>query len=529
MKPSAAAQQTAIPPANKETEKMKPNATPSRPRKASFAVLATAIALLAGALGAAPAQAEFGLNSFDFSFTEPDATFGTQLSAATQAGSHPFAQTTSFRMNSHAEGGREFPDEEAKEVLFDLPPGFVGKPNVVPHCSTAEFLEIRLFENGCPTKTAIGFVVYSAANGGYVYNATAPVYSLPPAPGVPARFGFTAITVPIVVDVGVKQEPPYNLVAASRSIPQALAFFGAQLTLWGNPSDHAHDEFRGSCIFPYSISEGSEPPVFFSTGSCPVEIPEEPFLTMPARCDGPLQATATAESWQEPGKPVSATTSTHDFAEPPNPQGLTGCGKLNFTPRVESESTTKSAQTGSGLDFHVGFDDPGLTSSSGLAESQIKKAEITLPEGMTVNPSIGEGLGVCTPAQIARETIHSEPGEGCPQSSKIGTVHLQTPLIEEGIDGSVFLAQQDDPGTTEHGAENPFDSLIAFYIVLRNTNLGVLVKLPAKVEPDPRTGQLVTTLENVPQQPFSSFDFHFKEGQRAPLITPATCGEYTTK
>ncbi len=94
--------------------------------------------------------------------------------------------------------------------------------------------------------------------------------------------------------------------------------------------------------------------------------------------------------------------------------------------------------------------------------------------------------------------------------------------------GNVFIAQPDDPATSAHGAENPFDSLIAFYIVLKNKDLGVLVKVPAKVEPDPRTGQLVTTVDDAPQFPFGAFHFHFREGQRPPLITPPGCGTYAT-
>ena len=148
---------------------------------------------------------------------------------------------------------------------------------------------------------------------------------------------------------------------------------------------------------------------------------------------------------------------------------------------------------------------------------------------MTINPSVAEGLSVCTPAELARESSHSAPGEGCPQGSKLGSVHVKTPIVEEAVEGSVYLAQQDDPATSTPGAENPFDSLIAFYIVLQNQNLGVSVKIPAKVEPDPRTGQLVTTVTDAPQLPFSQFDLHFREGARSPLITPPACGGYETK
>jgi hypothetical protein len=59
-----------------------------------------------------------------------------------------------------------------------------------------------------------------------------------------------------------------------------------------------------------------------------------------------------------------------------------------------------------------------------------------------------------------------------------------------------------------------------------------MVKLPGKVEPDPKTGQLITTFGDapyeIPQVPFSHFRFHFREGGRSPLITPPRCGTYTT-
>jgi hypothetical protein len=57
----------------------------------------------------------------------------------------------------------------------------------------------------------------------------------------------------------------------------------------------------------------------------------------------------------------------------------------------------------------------------------------------------------------------------------------------------------------------------------------VLIKLAGKVTPNPVTGQLVTTFDNTPQLPFSHFNFHFREGAQAPLISPSTCGTYETK
>ena len=139
---------------------------------------------------------------------------------------------------------------------------------------------------------------------------------------------------------------------------------------------------------------------------------------------------------------------------------------------------------------------------------------------MTINPSQAEGLEVCSEADLARETLAAQPGEGCPQASKIGTVEVESPLIDEAIGGSLYVAAP---------YENPTGSLIALYVVLKSPRLGILVKQPLEVTPDPRTGQLISTAENMPQLPFSHFRLHFREGGRAPLVSPPGCGSFQTK
>ncbi len=90
--------------------------------------------------------------------------------------------------------------------------------------------------------------------------------------------------------------------------------------------------------------------------------------------------------------------------------------------------------------------------------------------------------------------------------------------MEEPIEGSLYVAKP---------YENPFDSLIVVYVVIKVPSRGVIVKLSAKVAPDPETGQLVTTFDDIPQiSVASSFGLHFREGARSPLVTPPTCGTY---
>jgi hypothetical protein len=501
-------------------------------RTRNIAAAALAAALLALAIAAPPAPAAFGLAHFDFTATNEDG------SPATHAGSHPYAITTAFDLNYSIPGSFELPDGEIRNLIVDQVAGLIGDATAVPRCSTAEFFSRVAAEAGCEDDAAVGLTAPRLE--GSTFYIQVPVYNLEPPPGIVTRLGFVVINVHVLIDVGVKDSGDHNIEGWLRETPQTLTVFGGDLELWGNPADPGHDRFRGRCgkdLLPSGVPTPREAPTgamiefFPGAESCPVSPshPHRPFLTLPRSCTGPALTAYRAESWAEPGKWVTGATLTHDDAEPPTPQGFTRCGKLIFDPAAEARATTDSAETGTGFDFNLSFHDEGLKNPVGLAQSETKKAVVTLPEGMTVNPSVGEGLAVCTPADLDRETIDSASGEGCPNASKIGTVHTETPLVGEPVDGSVYLAQQDDPATTTPGAENPFDSLLALYIVLRNQNLGVLVKLPAKVEPDPRTGQLVTTLDNAPQFPVSRFDFHFREGQRAPLVSPPACGTYTTE
>ncbi len=333
-----------------------------------------------------------------------------------------------------------------------------------------------------------------------------------------------------MIDVGLSQEPPYDLVATASSVPQAISFYGSRLTLWGDPSDPSHDPYRGSCL---QIAVSSGAPQFTSAGECPIAAPEEPFLTLPRSCTGPATSSYAADSWQNPGallpdgEPdltdpnwVTGSALTHDNAEPPNPQGFTGCNRLGFDPTITAKPTTKAADSPTGLDFSLDVNDEGLTNPTGIADSDIKKAEVTLPEGFSTNPSLAEGLNVCTEADLERETVESAPGAGCPDESKIGTVELESPLIEESVNGALYIAKP---------YENPSHSLLALYMVIKNPNLGIIIKQPLKVETNPETGQLTTVADNLPQLPFSHFRLHFREGARSPLVSPPGCGEYSAK
>jgi hypothetical protein len=496
-------------------------------RRAGIALIAAALALaFAAAFGAASASAAFGLKEFDVYFAEADGT------PAVQAGSHPYSIVTTLAVNTVPDVKYgEVPDEELKDLEVELPAGFAGNPAAVPRCSTEDFVTTHEGDAQtaqstlCPDSAAIGEVAVGVEKPGRYYHA--PVYNLVPSPGEPAKFGFVVLGVPVTLDATVNPQAPHNIIARIGNVSQTLRFYNSKFTLWGNPSDPSHDPFRGSCVAIFEQDSSPETP---SRGNCPVSVPKTAFLTMPRSCSGPMATGYRMDSWQNPGVFATGSATSHDNSIPPQPLGMTGCEKLGFAPRISAAPTTKAAGSPSGLDFNLDVEDEGLISPGSLAQSDIKKAVVTLPEGISVNPAVAEGLAACTPADYARESVDSVPGEGCPQAAKVGNVEVETPLLEgELLRGSVFVAQPDDPATTTPGSENPFDSLIALYMVIKDPELGILVKLPGKVEANPASGQLVTTFDEIPQFPFAHFRFHFRSGARAPLVTPPGCGTYRTQ
>jgi hypothetical protein len=458
-------------------------------------------------LGAAPAQAEFGLKTFS------GGAFNEDGSPAREAGSHPYVVRSSFEVNTKIDPVLgKVPDGAVKTARFELPPGFIGSRTAVPRCATADFLVVE--ESGynhCPDTTAIGTVRLEITGK----PGAEPVYNLVPPPGVAAKFGFIAANTPTTVEVGIKDRQPFNLVASAVNIPQTINFYGADLEIWGIPADPSHDPFRGRCLVLGTGPEGE----LLSNGICATGAAEVPFLTQPRSCTGPLVTSYEAISWQEPDAPPVKGS----FTSP----GMTGCSKLGFSPLISAKPSAASAESASGLDIDVEINDEGLANPNGPAtQSDIKKTVMTLPAGMTVNPSSANGLAVCPKAGYEAESLTSGPDEGCPSASKIGEVEVESPLLAEGetLNGSVFLAGQDD---------NPFGTLIALYMVIKSTELGVLIKLPIKIEPNeergPNAGRLVASLDETPQVPISDFRFHFTEGPRGPLITPPACGTYTTE
>jgi hypothetical protein len=495
---------------------------------------AAAPASLSRALITSAEPTSFGLEDYESRFEEE----GGGLALA--ASSHPFQWTTTVLLRQgeeHEEGTKPAvePASLPKDIDTALPVGFIGDPSPFAVCPLSAFNQVfngvegrNGEENGCPVTSAVGIADVTFNEPGFLGYTTAiePLFNLEPAFGQPARFGFAiplnGSTVVLGADLRdhrgpLGEEPDYGITVDADNITQQVGTISAQVTVWGVPGDPRHKSSRGwSCLAESMGSEHHLP--------CDAPIEEHPpaFLTLPSSCSGPLQTSVLAASWDEP--------SIFSRFLPPEPlQTMTGCNQVPFAPTIHSEPTSNAATSPTGLKFDLDFANEGLTNSnpSARAESVLKKAVVTLPQGFTSNPSVAEGLKACTLAEYESATVAA--GTGCLPESKIGEVTIESPLtesrLEKVVEGGLFVAKQGDNPSKD--AQHPNGNLLTLYLIARAPELGVVVKQALKVTPDPITGQLTTEVDDVPQLPFSNFHLEFRTGQRAALVTPPACGEYT--
>ncbi len=482
--------------------------------------------------GAAPASREetlaveppgsYGVHSYELT---PEEEGG---GVDTQAGSHPFQLTTTLIFNSQAVPvGDPMPEVQpvtmTKDLRFNLPPGLIGNPTPIPKCSLNRFIQSAQVNSGvppCPDNTVVGVatpIVTGFEDLPSSLLVSEPLISLEPAVGEPARFGFITLVGPVILDTYVRTGGDYGVVVTVPNITQGTGFIGNLVTFWGVPSDTRHDNSRGvGCIQAFETRKGEGSSLLPAPEpSCPANEKGQPLLIMPTSCTGPLHTTIEADSWVSPGQYTEpfGYTFANDHGEQ---YGQDGCNKLNFEPSISVAPDGQEAATPTGLTVGVHVPQESGLNPFGLAESTVKNTTVTLPAGVGLNPAGADGLSSCSLEQIG---LDSPAEQSCPESAKVGTVEIRTPLLPNPLVGAAYLAQQD---------VNPFGSLVALYLVAKDPVSGVIVKLAGEVKPDAVSGQLVSTFDNTPQLPFENLNLHFFGGSRAPLGTPALCGSYTT-
>jgi hypothetical protein len=366
----------------------------------------------------------------------------------TQAGSHPFQQTTTIVLNQSAgmpdfkyPNGAIEPAAIPKDTHFLWPAGLVGNPASLPQCPLSLFQSPKGAE--CPADTAIGVArpLYSLNQGArpapMVFRGG--LFNLVPSPGEPARFGFQTVNGPVYIDPSVRSGRDYGITVNVENITQLVGFRSAEVTVWGTPGASSFNQLRGTgCLLE---STGSTAEEVAKAGGCSPLGESNPaaFLSLPTACPANqatgspegLLSTVTGDSWLQP----SSTAEQPQLAESKLP-ALDGCDALPFNPSIVVTPDVETASTPSGLNVDVHVPQQETLHPEGLAEAEPRNITVALPPGVTVNPSNADGLQACTanPAELAGGELGSS-------GDQIGFQGLGELRGEPGVNATLFTGE----------------------------------------------------------------------------------------
>lgn len=475
-----------------------------------------------------------------------------------QAGGHPPIGFTQYTIQHEESSGKVEPagitiptspikepenDRTIKTLRVDLPPGLTVNPTATPRCSLSDFQnkvgeftvplcaegsivgreEVTLVTtvagvpapsppfpagNTLPKGTVIA---PSEASGTKV-----PVYNLQPNSGEPALFGFVvAGKETVFLKTEVSWESDFHEAFTIELPPAAPPV--ATLT---------------SRLVNFGAEAGNQGLIKEGNGT---------YINNPTTCLNPTEAANVhlystwfrAESYGVPNASFP-TGSTPIEAKVESSSGeliqQEGCDKVPFNPGIEVDPGTTAVDSPSPALVNTTL--KYLTGGeSEVQESHLRKAVVTLPSGMGLNPSGSNGLVACTDAQFKKgvRTYNNE----CPADSKIGSVTIDSPPLAKQLTGSIYVGEQmsSDPTSGEE---------FRILVEAKEPNEGVDVRLVGHTAANPTTGQLTTTFdeqevgplagklpEGLPQAPFTSVKLRF-DGSRSVLSSPPTCAAAQT-
>lgn len=419
----------------------------------------------------------------------------------TQATGHPPIGLTGFEVNTEpgALPGSKKPIGNVDNVRVDIPPGLSVNPQATcakgqteKECEgTGQCTQEQFQATACPVQSLVGtdevFAYVGLAN---LEHVSLPMYDLVPPPGIPAEFGFD-------LELGSVKDKVL--------IVGGLSWYKEPVTSEnaGVPTGNYHEYFTIRNA-PHEGLELVKTRLKF-TGTAG----NGTFITLPSTCNTQTSYLHISSYAEENNYQFAETLAGY----PPKAISVSGCNQVPFEPSL-SLTQGKSEEAADGpdgvrVDVHV----PQSESATTLNSSDVQDASVTLPEGLTMNPSAAHALKACTPQQIK---IGSNEAVECPAESEIGTVQIETSMLPSGaLPGKVYLAAPS--GTPITGP--PY----AIYVAAESPRYGVGVRLQGTVSPNPQTGQLTTTFENAPPLPFKDFVVDFNGGAHAPLANPLVC------
>lgn len=504
-----------------------------------------------------PATAADGWQAATCNADEPTKCSPNEPNFFIQAGGHPPIGFTQYTIQHEETTGKVEPgeitiptspikppleDRQIKTLRVDLPPGLTVNPQALPRCPLAAF-EFETEVGGkmvhvpqCAKGTRVGTeeVTLVTTVGGVVpapvppfvsgqtlpagavvppnpaLGTKVPVYNLEPKAGEPALFGFVVAGEEVVfLETDVSWESDFHEAFTIR-LPKGEPPFTtlrSRLVNFGQEAGNIEaSEGNGTYI--------NTPTTCFDPGEWPTLYP----------------TWFRAESYGEPN-PTFPSGSTPFEARVESSSGTkfkqTGCDAVPFAPTNDvAPGTTDIDSPAAVVDVTAMPFEVPKEGGNPLSQSHLRRAQVTLPVGMGLNPSGSNGLAACSDAEFGKGQRVVD--NSCPPASKIGTVEIETPPLPPGsLKGNVYVGEQKsfDPTSGEE---------FRILVEAKSLRYGIVVRLIGHTAANPVTGRLTVTFDEeevgplagklprgLPQAPFESVTHHF---DAKPILTsPPTC------
>ncbi len=481
----------------------------SRPRwtasRLGIALAGTWALIAAAGAPAAHAIEPFGVQRFEVKTCAEKAC----AQPDDQADGHPNSVELAIAFTPH---GGEF-----RNLRVDLPPGFSIDPQATPECEV-EPIEAHL-ETEC-TASKVGRAEFDSGSFGFQRPG---LYSIKPAPG---------------------SNIPFEVAIATKGFLGGEGGLAQNVVVKGGVSWH-----RESGV---NVPTGNYHEYFYARAPVNVHVlsiqarltgdatPGTSLVQLPGECSGgrPWHLQAESSSHAENSELPSGTVSEVSEMSSDAPTEIQGCQSVPFesaldvAPSAVAAGGNTASDAPDGVAVTLGL--PQHTEPSELGTADAKQIVVTLPEGMTINPSAAKGLQTCGDSEfgVSDAAGSNEPPEveeaageatavACPPGSKIGAVEVQTPDLPAPLTGAVYLGTplSDAPASGQE---------YRIFLTASAPQDGIEVRLVGNVAANAATGRLQATVP-VPQVPFSGATLRLNGGPSAPLANPLTCGEATSQ
>jgi hypothetical protein len=423
-----------------------------------------------------------------------------------------------------------YPNEQFKNAFVKLPAGYFADPSSAPRCPLGNITSFEPFDT-CPPGSKVGFAAVAFGDQYQESNAV-PIYNVNPDRGYPAQFVFDIGNNQLsLYVVPLPRTEEYGLsIGSTNNVRVGIKSFSA--TFYGVPSEHG----SGTSGAPFASN-----PVDCSEAEPAWRLFTDTWETPGLSQVSGLPLNSSEAAWK------TATTATSSVTGCEDPALVSQFApSLDVKPLQEAPAPQTDQPTGLAVNFHFPqTNDPTDLSTvfnPALPQApELKTATVKLPAGLSISPSSAEGLEGCSDSATdpAGDQVHYDTTNpvSCPLASKIGTATVYTPLLAsrdpvdgtvtgpEPIPGEVFLIK---PHPGDLSASGDQDGTFRVLIQLELARYGVNFKLPGVITANKSTGQLTATFTENPQLPSSLLEVDFKQGPRAPLATPTTCGSFAT-